>query len=285
MKSELFGKLEDCVKITDEPKLPTYTCFPSQHLKAKYKTEGVYGNAIDIDEGIAASKSKSEMLERLSLENARDENIYMEFKNCSLDAFLRDKQVDLDVDYITWQLGENIITGADYPVPRQFIYNDDSLNYEPTLIPERISTGAAANRQKNESDVLLCGVMECIERHSCMWFYYGGIEFFKLDRLPCEIQSLLDYLKRYRLTCDIYALRAPHAPIHTFVACTQDLTGIGQPISFGASANLNYRNAIRKALLESIQFRFACRRMIQTSAYPKRIIGLTLVGFQRLPNG
>lgn len=259
--------------LTDEPNFHSYFTVPNEIAEGKYNTENIYGQGFDLDLGVSKIKSVGEMLERLCLSNPQGNFITSCFSRngefilpSSFFCYSREqtpdlgeKKEELDKGEYQWMEAKRIPEGSSVYIPAQIVFLSRAFGDEYGLRKEQISTGAAFGK-KGEDRALKSGFLESVERDAVMAFYLKKIEGRKMCDFPEEIEELLGYLRRYQLETHLFDVTTD-LEIPSIFALTLDYTGVGEAVNVGSSSSLSYREAINKAIMESIQ----CRRIGRTS--------------------
>ena len=270
---------EEMFVITDEPKIPGYLCFPNKETGEKYDTEESFGQGFDIDITNAKVKAVGELLERLCLYNSDKEFLVSRFTESkksfadptSFFCYSAEQTPNSEVvlneirsGLYRWWPATNLTTGREEFIPAQMVFLSDIFNDEVPIRRERISTGAALGPIDTEH-AFSGGFMESIERDACISTYLKKRIPNKITNLPDSLSELKDYLLRYQLEPHIFDVTTDLG-IPTVLVVTLDRTGIGDAVQLGSKASTNYEDAIRSAILESIQCRRAGRIMKHISA-------------------
>jgi ribosomal protein S12 methylthiotransferase accessory factor len=264
---------EEITLITDEPKIPTYLCFPNNIAAPKYNTREVFGQGIDLNRKKAQIKAIAECLERLCLFNPVQNFITAEFKEgesfvdptlffCYSDEQVPNKEEvlkEIKRGIYRWMPVINLKDNKKYLIPAQLVFLSSIFDDELQIRKERISTGTAFG-MVSTNYALKEGFMECVERDACISSYLKKRSLRKIVDFPSRIQNLVDYLQRYQLEPFIFDA-ASDLNIPTVLVITLDRTGIGPAINIGSKSSTNYKDAIEYALLESIHCRRQARIM------------------------
>ncbi len=277
-----LGRLENMVLITDEPKIPGYLCFPADEVSKKFDTNNVFGQGFDTNRTKAQIKAMAEFLERLCLSNPNKER----FVKCNYDntskfidpaAFFcySEEQVTnrssilegLRLGKYDWLVAKNLTTNENCLVPTQLVFLCDGFN-ELSIRKESISTGAAVGLI-DSNHALINGFMESIERDACIYSYLTKRECSQIINLPDESQELVNYLKRYRLYTYIFDITSD-LNIPTVFVITLDHSGIGAAVNVGSRSSVTYEEAIKYAILESIQCR-RTSRVVKEFQFPEKV--------------
>ncbi|MEM3121857.1 MAG: YcaO-like family protein [Candidatus Pacearchaeota archaeon] len=260
---------QEVLYLTDEPKIPNFIALPNDFSKIKYYGTESYGQGYHPNKLLSRIKSIAEFLERLCLDNPERERLiespFKYHKNfidpsifcCYSEEQIEDrKSYDNDARSSTylWFNVFDVLNEKRVLIPAQTIFLKDLFKEEFQLRKERISTGAAFG-VKGTNRAFLSGLLEVIERDACIFAYLSHKELPRILEFENEIKDLEDYLRRYNLeTIILDATSDPKVP--TTICITLDRTGIGPAVEVGSASSLNYREAIYKSMLESIQ----CRR-------------------------
>ena len=256
--------------LNDEPKISGYVCFPNPRLSDKDFFVEDFGQGYDLSETLAKVKSIAECLERFCLFNPARSSLHnnpprQKIVSPSTFRAYSAEQIDIqefdrtvDTENYFWSKVLDLFTGGVKFVPSQLIYLSSLFDQEFPIRRERISTGAAFGQVKNKDFALRKGFLEVIERDACIFTYLTNRKIRKIRNLPQELSDLVDYIERYRLEVHLFDLFSD-LEIPTVMCITLDRTGIGDAVNIGSKADLNYFNAIRGAILESIQSRRGSR--------------------------
>jgi len=254
---------------TDEPKFYNYFTVPNERASKKYDIENIYGQGFDLDRNISKIKSVGEVLERLCLSNHQKNFMISTFQDngkfirpsaffCYSSEQIPDieqKKRELDKGEYRWMKVKKIPEGGEVYVPAQMVFLSREFSDEYALRKEQISTGAALGKI-GERRAFKTGFLEAVERDAIMAFYLKKIEGRKMFDFSEEVSELLNYLKRYQLETHVFDVTTD-LKIPSVLALTLDYTGLGEAVNVGSSSDLNYKEAINKAVTESIQ----CRRI------------------------
>jgi len=262
---------------SDEPKFHNFYCEPNLLANKKYEIQDVFGQGYDSNPKVAKIKAVGEALERLCQCNPGGTFLDSKYKNqknfikpssffCYSEEQVPNKEEimnQLDSGTYRWVLSKNLTTGEEIYIPAQVIFLSDNFNNEYNLRKEQISTGAALGKI-GEKRAFKSGFLESIERDGVMGFYLQGWKGRKIKDFSKSNQKLIDYLVRYNLKTHIFDATSD-LKIPTIFALTLDKTGIGNAVSIGSKTDLNYKDAIKGAIMESIQ----CRRLDRIAANQK----------------
>lgn len=252
--------------ITDEPKIPYY--LTSQLNKTRYVGK-VFGQGFDTDDELAKVKSLAEFFERLCLYNPNvskmirlRHDLQDELVNPELFCNYSNEQLADKKDFLkrTRESSYRCITVDNVAkeearfIPGQLVFLSNDFEDEFHIKEESISTGAAFGR-KGRGEAFKAGLLEVIERDSCISAYLTRRRVNKIVDLPYDLKELLSYLDRYRLECHVFDVMGDIG-VPVALSLTIDRSGIGPTINIGSNANINYHDAVKRAILESIQ----CRR-------------------------
>ena len=269
----LIEEPEGVIYLTDEPKIPAYACFPSRRVKSKYYIINQFGNGFDENRIVAKIKSAGELLERLCLFNPdkriffvskyssnKDKLVDPESFRCYSGEQLGDKRQYLkrirNEEYRWWPV-ENISTGKNTFIPAQLVFLSLQFSDEFPIRKEMISTGAALG-PIGENHAFKTGFLESIERDASISAYLKKKHLARVTNLPDEIVETIVYLGRYQLEPYIFDITTD-LEIPSSLVVTLDRTGLGPAVCVGASSNFKHKDAIKEALLESIQWRGVSR--------------------------
>jgi len=259
--------------LTDEPKIPSCFCSPSEDPLIEYDSRDSFGQGFDFNADASKIKSIAETLERLCLYNLNGEITETNFKddgnfirpsdfNCYSSDQIKDLGEhlnELDESSYQWVRSRNLTTGRDVLTPAQTVFLYTIPISEMPIRKEQISTGAAFGKV-GEQRAFKSGFLESVERDGIMNFYLTRQKDRKMHNFSPEIQELIDYLGRYQLETQIFDATFDLG-IPTIFALTLDRSGIGEAVNVGSKSDLTYHDAIKGALMESIQ----CRRYSRTS--------------------
>ncbi|MFB6246350.1 MAG: YcaO-like family protein [Candidatus Pacearchaeota archaeon] len=267
-KTGLGTNPEETIIITDEPKYPQYLVFSGENDKEKYRTNEVHGQGISKNSQSAKVKAYGEYLERLAIENPQKEYLSKPrkfnpgkdvrpslFRNYSSEQInIEEFENKADNEIYRWYPAKNLSTGEEVNLPAQLIYINPEFNKEFPIRLERITTGTAlgfkgTGRARKE------GLLESIERDSCIGAYLQAKELPLIENLPKNIEKTKEYLERYQLEPYVFDATSD-LEIPTALTVTVDKSNMGQAINVGSDADLNYKDAIERSIMESIQ----CRR-------------------------
>ena len=265
---------EEVIVISDEPKIPSYLCFPNEEAEKRFKTKNVFGQGFHTNRTLARIKSVGEFLERLCLENPQKDKLFKykfelgeEFIDpilfcCYSEEQIPDRQkflLELKNKVYYWFFVKDILSNKKMFLPAQLIFLSEQFDEEFPIRIERISTGAALGPIETEN-AFETGFLEVIERDACIYSYLTRRRISRIVDLPSRINELVEYLKRYNLETNIFDVTID-LNIPTVMVITTDRTGIGPAVNIGSKADFNYENAIERAVLESIQCRRTARFM------------------------
>lgn len=263
---------EEMPVITDEPKIPGYLCFPNNKAKEKYRVEESFGQGFDTNRTNAKIKCTGELLERLCLFNPQENNLVKSrfindshFADPSMFFCYSEEQFPnreghikklREGEYLWWKT-QDLTNNKEIYVPAQLIFLSSRFSEEPTIRKEQISTGAALG-QKDSKMAFKSGLLEIVERDACISSYLTKRKIKKIIDLPEDLSRLVEYLERYQLETNTFDVTT-NLKIPSVLAVTIDDTGIGNAVNVGSKASLNYHDAIKYSILESIQCRRASR--------------------------
>jgi thiazole/oxazole-forming peptide maturase SagD family component len=268
MKIDLFNNLESMPIITDEPKIPGYLCFPNQLTREEYCVkEDTYGQGFDRNPELAKVKSIAEFLERLMLYNPSRKLLKGKYKpntkkvDPGIFCCYSEEQIENREEFLEkikeqnykWFPVKDLLNKKVVNIPAQMVFLSDDLNLEFPIRRERISTGAAFGRRGKEQ-ALKNGLLEVIERDSCISKYLKREPLTELKNFDKEINGLIDYLRRYRLETHVFDMTSD-LKVPTTMTVTLDYTGIGDAINIGTKSSLDFKDSIIGSILESIQRR------------------------------
>lgn len=263
----LIDKVRQIPYITDEPKISSYVCFPSQGIASKYSIpEKAYGQGFDFSEDLAKIKAMAECLERICLFNPikarlikaqfREKTFVnpLDFCCISQEQALIIKDHCLDSEFLWYPVTEFPLERETY-VPAQMVFLSHHFDQEFALRGEKISTGAAFGNNGESQNAFMRGFFEVIERDACMYAYLTQNKLRKITNLPKNIQKFFFYLERYALEPAVFDISSD-LEIPCVLAVMLDRSGIGDAVNVGAKAGREYTEAILGAIYESLQ----CRR-------------------------
>ena len=267
----LAHPLQEMPVITDEPKIPGYLSAANEKAEVRYATKDTGGQGFNTNRNLAKVKALAEFLERLCLSNPPTEEERFLMSRYEPDqAFIdptkffcySEEQVEnrnqilnrIRNETFRWWPARDL-SGKKYLVPAQLVFLSNRFDNEFSIRAEMITTGAALG-QLNNNHALEAGFLESVERDTYIHAYLTRKTLAKITDLPEESQELVDYLHRYKLEPHIFDA-ASDLNVPTVITITLDRTGIGPAVSVGARSTFNYDDAIKQALLESIQ----CRRV------------------------
>lgn len=270
---EIPKREEEIPFITDEPKIPCYLYFFNEvagEVTKGFDTKEVYGKGFYPNDTIARIKAAGEFLERLCLYDPEEKKFCVakyeparEFVDpacfrCYSEEQLLEKGIinfiekSREAKYRWWPT-TNLASKKECFVPAQLIFLSSIFNDEFPIRDESISTGAALGRT-GTNQALTNGLMEVVERDACIFSYLTKRNLNKLSHLPEELNNLVEYFERYRLEPYIFDATSD-LEIPTILAIVLDHTGFGPAVNVGSRSALNFEEAIKCALLESIQSR------------------------------
>ncbi len=265
----LVGLERELPQITDEPKFPSFVCFPERTVSKKYYKKDIYGQGFNEDENTARIKSIAECLERLCLSNLQKDKVkkakFIEnsvFVSPSLFFCYSDEQIgdrereidELKKNVYLWYPVKNLFSGRRVLIPAQLIFLSNDFKDEPSIRYEKISTGAAFG-QKNTNRALRSGFFEVVERDSAVPAYLTGEKLRKIKYLPNDINDLIKYLERYNLETHLLDVTSD-LKIPSIISVSIDRSLIGDAVNIGLRSSTRYHEAVKGAIFESIQ----CRR-------------------------
>jgi len=271
--TNLINGPEEIIHLTDEPKMPCFSCFPSEKAKKKYYTTNQFGSGFDAKEIVAKVKSAGEFLERLCLFNPNEGDFfvsrYIDNKNklvnpelfcCYSKEQFKDKKEFLEKikkeKYCWWPV-KNISNGEKTFIPAHLVFLSSKFRNELPIRREMISTGAALGPAEN-NHAFKTGFLESIERDASTSAYIKKKQLPRITDLPEEITKIIKYLERYQLEPYIFDM-TNDLEIPSCLVVTLDRTKIGPAVCVGASSNFDFKEAIKGALLESFQWRGVSR--------------------------
>ena len=236
--------------ITDEPKIPNFVTLPSESSIKKYSFEGNHGQGYHRNETLSRIKSIAECLERLCLDNPIQSRLFKEsFSDGNLfadpgifpcysevqigdrDRFAKEAR---EGEYL-WIEAEDLINKKKIKIPAQSVFLADLFSNEFQLRRERISTGAAlglceTNRAFNS------GLLEAIERDSCIYAYLTKKNIPRIVNLNGEAGELEKYLRRYNFELFVFDATSDLG-VPTSISIVIDRTGLGPAVDVGSSSS------------------------------------------------
>lgn len=269
-KIGLSEKVQEVPYLTDEPKIPYFLSFPNENAKKRYDSDNSFGQGFHPKDKEASIKSVAEFLERLCLDNPSNENLLSSKFNennmvdpglfcCYSDEQVKNRELfkekSREGSYL-WYPTEEIISRDRVLIPAQLIFLNSAYDEEFPIRNERISTGAAFGVSRKNA--LENGLLEAIERDSCISSYLLQRDLKKINGFPEKINELIEYLKRYNLETHVLDATSDLG-VPTTMAISVDRTGLGPAIEVGSSSRFNYEDSIYKSILESIQCRRSAR--------------------------
>ncbi len=268
-KIKLADKEEEVPFITDEPKIPSFICFPNTRTQSVFSTEKTYGQGFDREVLLARIKSRGEFFERLCLYNPNPQDFKASkfyedgtFIDPRIFYCYSEEQTPNKVEKLErrkegiyrWFEAQDIIGNKRVYIPSQLIFLSPIFQDEFALRKEQISTGAAFGPADSEM-AFKSGLLEVIERDACISSYLKKVRMKRVANLPDHIESLKKYIERYNLQAHIFDVTTDLA-VPSIMAITIDSTGVGNAVNVGSKSALSYSEAIIGALMESVQ----CRR-------------------------
>lgn len=258
--------------LTDEPRFPSFTCQGRDNGLISLDVGNASGLGISEDETVARIKAHAECLEAVCLLNGvADRNQPRPFHPNSTDMDPAEfilagvgeripgtERIELSRRAeLSWWSGTDLLSGAAVCVPAQLVTLDASLEDEFQLRPERNSTGTAFGPIGTDM-ALRSGLLELIERDSVFGAYLQKRSLPEIIRLPPKLQSLVNYIERYRLEPRIFQASSDMG-VPAVIVIMLDRTGVGPAVTTGTASGCNFFDAINKAILESMQGRSAFR--------------------------
>lgn len=163
-----------------------------------------------------------------------------------------------------WIRGRSLTRGTSIYLPAQTISckhaRDAHGSKREPVIRMPVTTGLATGQ--NETDAVLGGALETIERDAYMIMWLNQLTLPRLDltqfsRDP-EVAELLARCARYRLR--VSALRLlTDAPADVVCAVVQDESAEGPPLTLGLKAHARTEKALAGAILEALRSRVSVR--------------------------
>lgn len=253
--------------ITDEPKIPSFTCVPKTELERRGLFIDDYGQGFDMSSVVAQIKAVGECLERLCLFNPyriQEPQDVGKVVDPELFCAYSHEQVNRE-KFISQARKEkykvikvrNLKDNSETFLPAQLVYLSSQFDDEFPIRKERISTGAACGPH-GEDTALRKGFFEVVERDAWISSHLTERKIKRIRGLPDDLKELVEYLKRYRLETYIFDITTD-VDIPTVTCVTLDRTGIGDAMNLGAKADSNYHDAVQGAIMESIQHRRGSR--------------------------
>ena len=275
-------------QLTDEPKVPEFVCLPSEHAAEHYYTDGTFGHGANPDGSVARLIAVAEMIERLSLANAdpnkietarysggserADPALFCPHTEAELGE-MPDYRRALHETAYQWWPARDRTSGSPVAIPAQriFLRLDSEEDFQIRL--ERNCTGGAVG-QRGTDQAFRTGLFESLERYTAARSYLDQPQPLRIVDLPAHLAELADYMERYRLKPFIFDT-ATDLDLPAVMVLTVDESGVGPAIGLGARCAATYEEAIRRALLESLQGRRAAR-MDKEARFPGPVDDRTL---------
>jgi ribosomal protein S12 methylthiotransferase accessory factor len=226
-----------------------------------------FGAAFEIEE--ALSKTIGETLERYFLSVYKRENLkissYSKLSKSwhdvldihQLNGFLPWQKEMFpqfcsdDESPLHWIKGEEFITGKKTWLPAQLVFWNYQHGSEKML--HRITTsGCAGHFSKDEA--VLAGLLENIQRDGFFIYWLNHISPHVLDVSESndpDIQSLLEYLKRYRLQ-PIFLDTTTDVGIPSLVCALIDSTSETPVVSIGSGCGFDLKSIVQQSILEAL---------------------------------
>ncbi|MEX0920271.1 MAG: YcaO-like family protein [Candidatus Pacearchaeota archaeon] len=255
--------------ITDEPKIPNFLTLPNETAQERYSTDGDHGQGYHPHETLSRVKSVAEYLERLCIDNPRKDRLFVQkfddkeemvdpgifccYSNEQIGDREKFKKDARESDYL-WVQSRDLINGGVKFIPAQLVYLSNLFKGEFGIRKESISTGTAFGKEGTDR-ALNSGLLEVIERDSCIYPYISRTELPRIIDFNGKIGQLEEYLKRYNL--EVFAFDATSdLDVPTVISAVIDKTGFGPAVDVGSASDFTYEDSAYKSILEAIQ----CRR-------------------------
>ncbi len=266
--------------ITNIYRIDSYNDYPSffQYatdylpLRGKYEAD-LIPNGISFDKDTAFIKTVMETIERwyLSYYSAKDLvfNSYNNLKKKSpetlspkLFAVINDKQLSSrkyakfrfsEDTNLYWTKVRKLGGTKEVYAPAQLVFfMYDNKNEEPTIrIPD--TSGAAAGTSIDQA--LYNAVCELVERDAYAIMYYNKTPAKKINLKKITDKNtaeLIDYIEEHYFEISIFDITTD-INIPTFLCVLVDKTNIGSKITVGIKCDLSWADAMRGAIMESLQ--------------------------------
>jgi len=275
-------------QLTDEPKIPEFVCLPSEQAGERYYTEGTFGHGANPDASAARLIAVAEMIERLALANpdtskietARysggsgraDPALFCPHTEAELGEMPEYRRALHETTYQWWPARDRA-SGRSVAVPAQRVFLRLDSEEDFQLRPERNCTGGAVGRRGTDQ-AFRTGLFESLERYTAARSYLDQRQPLRIVDLPAHLVELAEYMERYRLTPHVFDT-ATDLDLPAVMVLTVDESGVGPAIGVGARCASTYEEAIRRALLESMQGRRAAR-MDREARFPGVVDDRTL---------
>jgi len=259
-------------QFTDEPKFPEFVCLPSEQAAGRYYTEGTFGHGSNPDASVARLIAVAEMVERLSLANPDTSKIETarysgRFQRADPALFCPHTEAELgempgyrralhETAYQWWPAHDRT-SGRPVAIPAQRVFLRLDSEEDFQIRRERNCTGGAVG-QRGTDQAFRTGLFESLERYTAARCYLDQRPPLRIVDLPAHLAELADYMGRYRLKPHIFDT-ATDLDLPAVMVLTVDESGVGPAIGLGARCAATYEEAIRRALLESMQGRRAAR--------------------------
>ncbi len=255
----------------DEPKFPTYECYPNKTFLKKYKVIdknilGVGSSFIGQDT-LAQFKATAECIERLCLGICYNKqkfkmsrfNYTKDFLNPtfftykSKEFFERHKKLYKNIisSRYKWWRCFDFINKRDVYVPAQTIFLTHGFTNEARLHFESISTGAAFGKV-DDLNTLKRGFLEVIERDAFITAYLTKRNVPEIIDMPIKIKELVEYVGRYNLEVKVFDITTD-LKIPVFMVLIIDRTSMGPAISIGTKAGYDYQETIIETIFEALR--------------------------------
>jgi ribosomal protein S12 methylthiotransferase accessory factor len=273
-----LGVEEEMPVITDEPRLPSYLCFPSDDALACYFTQDLVGQGSDQNRDLAKLKAYAELIERLCLKNIAGKQLvngaYLQLLRSLpvidpvvFDCYAPSQHTDQKAHHASlrnepysWCIASQLApTVREVLIPAKLVYLTHELTGEYAIRREGISTGAAVGPQ-DSGHVLCAGLFECIERDASIGAWLGLNPARVIEPPDDSSKSLSSYISRYYLETFLLDVTSDLG-IPTCLAFCLDRTGLGPALTSGARSDFTIEAAAFGALKEAIQARRPARFM------------------------
>lgn len=159
-------------------------------------------------------------------------------------------------------------TGRLFHAPAEAIF---VTNYNASCSAEyeSNSTGAALGR-RGEKRATTSGLLEVIERDAVIGTFLSQRQLHRVIDLPDGLSEVVENLNQYRLEASIYDV-SNDLGVPTIMVALIDKT-FGRPVlTTGSASRFTYREAIERALLESVQSRIARRLLFESHQPPSEV--------------
>jgi len=276
------GRISQTPFFTDEPKLQIYTARSGEAALEDRESARPIGQGIAVDPETAKLKAAAELVERISLRRPETGS----FRRGKFGDF--DRQLDpgelfcysedqvpdredalrrIRAEEIEWIEVNDCLGLGTLWAPVELFYFAPSVPQSFRIRRETNSTGAALG-EIGTGRAFQSALLEAVERDSVMGFWLLGGAVRRIVGLPSCVGELVDLLARYRLECRLFDITSDLG-VPTALSLTIDRTGLGPAVAVGSAASLTLKQALRKALLESISFRRSARIRMAVDPIPQ----------------